>query len=81
MSKNYTCQNGKKCGDYGDCYNNTQYCDKTKKVQTCFPSDIKYYDRREWCRNFGEHNVSLMRDQSCTFACIVEFDLINGEET
>ncbi|CAL1544381.1 unnamed protein product [Lymnaea stagnalis] len=67
------CKGGKPniCLPYGICCRPSQFC-YNGLCETCFDATVRHLPReekRQWCRDYGQHNVSLMRHSTCGMAC------------
>ncbi|KAK0061280.1 hypothetical protein Bpfe_009441 [Biomphalaria pfeifferi] len=65
------CENDRpfKCLPYGTCCRGDQFCFKGA-CESCFPAEK---DLLHWCQTVGLHNVSEMRDVTCSLACQARF--------
>ncbi|XP_059152568.1 uncharacterized protein LOC131938528 [Physella acuta] len=61
-----------KCLPYGMCYNADMFC-YAGALESCFPKTVTEDTAFTWCRDHGQHDVSLMRDYSCSLACQARF--------
>ncbi|KAI8795766.1 hypothetical protein BgiBS90_003533 [Biomphalaria glabrata] len=87
---NVTCTNErpKLCLPYGACCRISEFCDtRTGMCEPCLPMEVLKNSEQErtiWCRDKGQHNISLMRSESCPLACYDLFsikDMIPLKET
>ncbi|XP_055864056.1 uncharacterized protein LOC106064671 isoform X2 [Biomphalaria glabrata] len=87
---NVTCTNErpKFCLPYGACCRISEFCDtRTGMCEPCLPMEVLKNSEQErtiWCRDKGQHNISLMRSESCPLACYDLFsikDMIPLKET
>ncbi|CAL1532872.1 unnamed protein product [Lymnaea stagnalis] len=60
------------CLPYGTCCRGSEFC-HSGLCESCFPRDVPESQLLSWCRDVGQHNVSLMRSEACRLACQDKF--------
>ncbi|KAH9514206.1 hypothetical protein Btru_030542 [Bulinus truncatus] len=59
------------CIPYGACCSHSEFC-HAGLCESCFHDNVMN-DLLDWCRKTGQFNMSLMRSNSCRFACHAQF--------
>ncbi|KAH9490070.1 hypothetical protein Btru_035155 [Bulinus truncatus] len=60
------------CVKYGKCCSGDQFC-HAGVCESCFPAGLSEGELLAWCKDKGQHNVTLMRHGSCRLACHFKF--------
>ncbi|CAL1544386.1 unnamed protein product [Lymnaea stagnalis] len=70
-----------KCLPYGACCRGSEFC-YSGMCESCFPRGVEDGALLDWCREKGQFDVALMRNDGCRLACQDVFNttqLIYGE--